>query len=89
MILLLDHSSQACQSLHQIYPSLAEEDVEDQTFACFVVGNDGDQAFGNAVVRNVVETVVLASFHAVDEVAAFEVALVHWDVAIDAASNLG
>jgi hypothetical protein len=42
----------------------------------------------HAVVRNEVETVVLAAFHVVDEVAAFEVASVHWDVAIDAASNL-
>jgi hypothetical protein len=48
------------------------------------VGNDGNQASVHAVVRNEVETVVLAAFHVVDEV----VASVHWDVAIDAASNL-
>lgn len=64
-----------------------KKDVEDQTSACFVVGNDGDQSSVHVVVRTVVGTVVLAAFH-VDEVAASEVASVHWDIAIDEASNL-
>jgi hypothetical protein len=33
------------------------EDAEEQTFACFVAGNAGEQASGHAVMRNVVETV--------------------------------
>jgi hypothetical protein len=59
------------------------EDAEEQTFACFVTGNAGEQASGHAVVRNVVETVELAASHVDGEV----VASVHLAAAFDAAPN--
>jgi len=47
LILLLDHSSQASQNLHQTYPLFVMEDAEDQTSAGFVVKNVWDQAYAD------------------------------------------